>query len=409
MVDSKSQIIKQVKQFAESILINLPSELKYHSVDHTRDVVKATKEIAENSQVSEADSMIVEMAAWFHDLGYSKSVDNHEEASAEIALEFMSTIGIADEDAARVIGCIMATKMPQNPRNILEQILCDADLVHLAKENFCEKSELLQKELQELKGKEISDVDWYQGNIHFINEHSFFTKYAKNRFKEAVATNLQIVNERLDKMSEQKKDVQALEKEVEKLKKKLSKAKDKDNTPSRGIETMFRLTSKNHLDLSSMADTKANIMISVNSIILSVVVSLLFRKLEEYPHYTLPAILLTVVCLSTIVFAILATLPNVSKGTFTEEDIKNKKTNLLFFGNFHKMDLDKYQWGMKEMMHDADYLYTSLIKDIYYLGVVLGKKYKLLRVSYSIFMFGFVISILAFVIAEVFFKLPSPY
>ena len=140
MPDSKSQIIDQVKQFAESILVDLPAELKYHSVDHTRDVVKATKEIAENSQVSNEDALIVEMAAWFHDLGYSKSLDNHEQASAEIALEFMSTISFPDEDAARVIGCIMATKMPQNPRNILEEILCDADLVHLAKENYCEKN-----------------------------------------------------------------------------------------------------------------------------------------------------------------------------------------------------------------------------------------------------------------------------
>ncbi len=407
MKDSKIQIIDDVKQFAESILKDLPSELKYHSVDHTRDVVKAAKEIAKNSQVSDKDLEIVEMAAWFHDLGYSKSLDNHEEASAEIALEYMASIGVSDEDAVRVVGCIMATKMPQNPRNTLEKVLCDADLIHLAKENFCEKSELLQQELIQLSDREISDSDWYKGNIDFITEHTFFTAYARSRFKEAVAANLQKVNDKLSEMSETTKDVEALELEVEKLKKKLKKAKDQ--TPGRGVETMFRLTSKNHLDLSSMADTKANIMISVNSIILSVIVSVLFRKLEQYPHYVVPAIILTTVCLTTIVFAILATLPNISKGTFTEEDIKKKKTNLLFFGNFHRMELEKYEWGMKEMLKDADYLYTSLIKDIYFLGVVLGRKYKLLRVSYSVFMFGFVISILSFAIADIFFKAPSPY
>lgn len=198
-----------------------------------------------------------------------------------------------------------------------------------------------------------------------------------------------------------------LEEKVVKLKKKVKEAKEL--TPTRGIETMFRTTSKNHMDLSSIADNKANIMISVNSIILSVIVSVLIRKLEEYPHLALPAVLLTLVCLAAMVFAILATRPNITKGKFTPEDIHNKQANLLFFGNFHKMDLKDYHWGMMEMLKDADYLYGSMIKDIYFLGKVLGTKYKLLRTSYTIFMIGFVISILGFIIAELFFKQPYPY
>lgn len=201
---------------------------------------------------------------------------------------------------------------------------------------------------------------------------------------------------------------------VEKLKDKITKLQEKvkqakELTPTRGIETMFRTTSKNHMELSAIADNKANIMISINSIILSVMVSVLIRKLEEYPHMTVPAVLLTLVCLTTIVFAVLATRPNISKGKFERLDIVNKETNLLFFGNFHRMSLKDYQWGMKEMLQDADYLYGSMIKDIYFLGVVLGKKYRLLRMSYTIFMFGFVLSILGFIIAELFFKSPYPY
>ena len=92
-----------------------------------------------------------------------------------------------------------------------------------------------------------------------------------------------------------------------------------------------------------------------------------------------------------------------NKGKFTREDIANKKTNLLFFGNFHEMELEQYAWGMTEMMKDSDYLYGSMIQDIYHLGVVLGKKYKQLRIAYNIFMFGLIISVLAFVIAVLFF------
>ncbi|MEM6641768.1 MAG: Pycsar system effector family protein [Bacteroidota bacterium] len=207
-------------------------------------------------------------------------------------------------------------------------------------------------------------------------------------------------------MAEQEK-VEELEEKITKLKGKVKKVKELK--PDRGIETMFRTTSKNHMELSAIADNKANIMISINSIILSVMVSVLIRKLEEYPHLTVPSIMLTIVCLATIVFAVLATRPNVTKGKFERLDITNKETNLLFFGNFHRMALKDYQWGMKEMLQDANYLYGSMIKDIYFLGVVLGKKYRLLRVSYTIFMFGFVLSIVAFIIAELFFRTPYPY
>ena len=151
-----------------------------------------------------------------------------------------------------------------------------------------------------------------------------------------------------------------------------------------------------------MADNKANIMISINSIILSILMTVLTRKFDDYPNLIIPALFLTLTSLLTIVFAVLATRPNVSSGKFTSDDILNKRTNLLFFGNFHSMDLGDYEWGMKEMMKDKDYLYSSLIRDIYFLGIVLGKKYKLLRISYTVFMYGFVVSILSFLMASFF-------
>ncbi len=202
-------------------------------------------------------------------------------------------------------------------------------------------------------------------------------------------------------------DVKALEEKVDKLKQKVKKTKELK--PTRGIETMFRLTSKNHIELSAIADNKANIMISINSIILSVMVTVLIRKLEEYPHLIIPSVLLTVVCLLTIVFAVLATRPNITKGRFTDEEVVGRQTNLLFFGNFHNMELEKYEWAMMEMLKDGDYLYSSLIRDIYFLGLVLGKKYRLLRMSYTIFMFGFVLSVIGFLVAQLFLSSPYPY
>jgi len=139
-------------------------------------------------------------------------------------------------------------------------------------------------------------------------------------------------------------------------------------------------------------------MISVNSIIISIVISVLFGKLATNREYIVPACILLAVCLASMTFSILATRPSVSGGRFTEEDIRNKKTNLLFFGNFYRMQLDDYQRAMNQMMKDGDYLYNSIIKDIYFLGIVLAKKYRYLRISYTIFMWGLIIAVVAFAV-----------
>ena len=123
------------------------------------------------------------------------------------------------------------------------------------------------------------------------------------------------------------------------------------------------------------------------------------RKLEEEPALTIPTIIFLIVSVTTIVIAILATRPKVSGGTFTEQDIIDKKTNLLFFGNFYNMHLDEYLSSMSKMMNDKEFLYESLVRDVYGQGIVLGRKYKLLRTSYNVFMFGLIVSVIAFVIA----------
>jgi hypothetical protein len=108
------------------------------------------------------------------------------------------------------------------------------------------------------------------------------------------------------------------------------------------------------------------------------------------------------VCLFTITYSVLATRPLVTSGTFSEEDIKKKRVNLMFFGNFHNMELSAYSKALKGMMTDYDDLYDSLIKDQYFLGKVLGKKYHFLRISYTIFMFGLIFSVIAFILAAIY-------
>ena len=97
-----------------------------------------------------------------------------------------------------------------------------------------------------------------------------------------------------------------------------------------------------------------------------------------------------------MILAVIATRPNVTRGQFTKEDVKNKSVNLTFFGNFHKMELSEYQWAIDELLKDRNYVYSSLTKDLYFLGKVLDRKYRILRLTYTIFVIGTIISILAF-------------
>jgi predicted metal-dependent HD superfamily phosphohydrolase len=395
----ESTILSAAAEYAEKLLTEkLPKEMVYHSLEHTKDVVAGVREIGLGSNLNEQDFETVLIAAWFHDLGYTESMDAHEVKSVELARKKLSEFGISKDRLKQIEGCILATELPQNPANLLEEILCDADLVHLSSNQYCDRSDKLKDELAFSKNMPLSNKKWWEMNLDFFNEQKYFTDYAKAHFLKKKGENLKLVKEKLKQFKKQKKKLKDLE-----------KSEEKPLKTGRGVETMFRLTSKNHLELSNMADNKANIMISINSIILSVIVSVLIRKLEEYPHLIVPTFIMTVVCLTTIVFAILSTRPNVTKGKFTRQDIDNKETNLLFFGNFHSMSLKDYEWGMKQMIKDPDYIYSSLTRDIYFLGVVLGKKYKLLRIAYTFFMFGFVLAVLSFILAEIFLKSQYSY
>lgn len=188
---------------------------------------------------------------------------------------------------------------------------------------------------------------------------------------------------------------------AEKNKDKEKAAKEKNDKPDKGIETMFRISSSNHQRLSDMADKKASIMITVNSIILSAVLSLLLRRLEEQSYLTFPTFMLITISLVAMIFAILSTRPTIPGGSFAPAEVDEKKVNLLFFGNFYKMPLADYKEAMLKTMQDGELLYGNLIMDGYAQGIVLGKKYRLLRLSYNIFMFGLIASVIAFFVASI--------
>lgn len=391
-----SSILSKVKEFiGKTFREKDSSDLFYHNFTHSAEVAKVTGEIADSIGIGEKEKEALLIAAWFHDIGHTETCEGHEDIGIEMATKFLKENNYSDEGIVKVVSLINATRMPRNPKNILEEIICDADLHHLGTSEFKVKEELYRKEVEALKGHKIENGDWLSNNLKFFNQHKYFTEYAKQRFETQKNINYIKIEKKLKKAN--KKMEEEKSSGFEKIKK--EKKKDKDKDAGRSIETMFRNTVRTHVDFSSMADTKANIMISVNTLVLTIIVSIMVRKLDTNPHLIIPTAMLTITSLVTLVYAILVTRPKVTRGMFTEEDIKEKKVNLLFFGNFHKMSLDDFKWGMKEMMKDKEYLYDNMIMDFYYLGQVLGQKYQKLRVCYTFFMYGLIISVIAFAVA----------
>lgn len=390
------KILLEVEKYVISFLNeNLDKSFIYHNLTHTQRVVEKTKELAEAMQIDTADRHRLLIAAWFHDTGFSKGCKNHEDESAIIAEPFLIKHKVAQEDIDAIKQLILATKLVYEPKNLSEKIIRDADCYHVASKYYKDLIELLRKEWELTMNKSLNNDEWLNENIEFLTKHQkFYTDYATANWEKAKGKNLAQLLKAQNKLKQENA-------KLKQKKEELSFKKTKVELPERGIETMFRVALRNHITLSDIADTKANILLSVNAIIISLVLSNLVSKLDNPTNDYLiwPTVIFAAFTVASIILSVMATRPNVTKGKFSKQDVADKKVNLLFFGNFHKMKLDEFEWAMHEMMKDRDYLYGSLTKDLYFLGLVLNRKYNLLRTTYTVFMIGIVVSVIAFAVA----------
>ncbi|AII52380.1 Pycsar system effector family protein [Hymenobacter sp. APR13] len=397
----KSELLKQAKAYVTQLFEEkLPKQLVYHSLDHTVAVVKEARKLGEDSGLGAPDQETLLLAAWFHDTGYTEVYDGHEYRSMELAKVWLTQQGYDPERTALVQDLIRATHRNEAGETELHQLLMDADMSGMGREDFFANAELLRAEWETTLGKTYSSTEWAESQLDFLHSAKFHTDAAKSRYGEQFKANL--------------KEQRDLLKKTEKKKKK--KDEEENGTfaePKRGIETMFRTMYSNHMKLSDMADKKANMMISLNAVLLSVIITYLGAKagtksgvlsptIMNNPVLTIPIGLLLATALGSVVSAILCAQPDVTSFKWLKKSPQiatNRRVNLLFFGNFSKLSLDDFQSGMTELMGKKDALYTNMVTDIYYLGDVLTRKYRLLRISYTIFMVGLILTALSFGIA----------
>lgn len=369
--------------------------LVFHNLEHTENVVERVREIASHYQLPDKELLELSIAAWFHDTGHLMADPaGHEEKSVQLMEAFLKSRTDDEELINNIAKLIRITKFPPVPQSLTEMIICDADTYHFGLGDFKQTNKAMKKELV-LRNMNTMVMDWEHNSLELLEKHQFYTAYCIDLLQKGKEKNIRRLHKKTGTLESKNVShtlIPATEDQEE-------ASKRKNSFVTRGIQTMLRLTSENHVELSNMADGKASILISVNAIIISVILSVLIRRIEVDTHLTIPTFIFLASSLATIIIAIMATRPKVSTGNFSREDILNKSTNLLFFGNFYKTKVNEYQWAMNTMMRDPDYLYSSLIMDIHQLGVVLARKYKLIRLAYTVFMIGLFISVLGFMIA----------
>jgi predicted metal-dependent HD superfamily phosphohydrolase len=383
-------ILQKAKNYVEILFKDkLSSVYFYHNFIHTTYTVNKAEEIMRNTPVSKEDQEKVLLALWFHDTGYVECAQNHEEKGVAILTDFLKKENYPESFIQDVSQLILATKITYEPQNLLEKIVKDADCSHFASHDYNDISDALRKEWELTNVKCFSNDEWNAGNLEMLkNKHHYYTEYAKENWEPLKKKNIKKIEKKLEKEEDKKENSD-------------NKKEPKETKPDRSVDTLFRVTLNNHTRLSDIADSKANILLSVNAIIISVCLSVLVPKLDtpKNAHLIIPSFILLTSSVLTIIFAILSTKPNVTKTNFTAQDITDRKVNLLFFGNFHQMMFGDFQDAMKDLIKDRDYIYDSMVKDLYFLGKVLDRKYKLLSITYKIFMAGIIISVLSFAYA----------
>jgi predicted metal-dependent HD superfamily phosphohydrolase len=367
--------------------------LFYHNLAHTGRILESASQIHDHIRLEEKNYFIVQAALWLHDLEMISS-DNGEIKHTHQTDRILNGLDIEDADRQEIKDCILAAGGSRVSVTLNEKIVCDALSFYMGSVYFPEYNQLRRKETEAMTNVKIRGSIWRSRSISLLEKHQFQIPFCHDLLNKAKQENLKAL---ISRPAGKQTDIHPHIENHPVIHPPGWKYKSKHHLS--GVETVFRNSSSNHLNLSVMADNKAFIMISVNSILISLGIGLIIGKFVLIPKLFIPTVLLLFVNVFTIIYSVLATRPGLMKGKFTMEEVQNKKVDLLFFGNFFKMPLVDFEYGMKQMMDDSDFLYDNLIRDIYAQGQILGRKFRLLRSSYNIFMYGTASTVVAYIIS----------
>ena len=368
--------------------------LVYHNYELASKLVTNINEIAQEVSLSPQAEEMLSVAAWFYPTGYLSDYANPTEQSIKNLTEFLAKQDYPVAKTEKIkdfIRLIEGRKVPVSPE---QEVFHDAFYALQHGELFPAKASLLQLEEELFQKPVLSKEQTVQLQLQNLLSTKFYTAHGKLSFESALANNILELKKQLQKLK-RKRNIFQEEPELSAFQ------NLEEKVPNRAIQTYFRTNYRNHINLSAIADNKANIMISVNAILLSVLISLLsYRNFAETKPMILMAIIVFFITgLTSLVFAVLSARPKVTSFNRKEKNKIAIQKNIVFFGNFVHLDLEEYEEVMDTVFRDGELMYGNMVRDLYYLGKVLDKKYRYLTTSYNIFMVGFVATTITMLIA----------
>lgn len=398
-MDITSELLRETALYLEPYFNeNLPPPYKSHNFAAALKLVQTCDHISVHTDLKRQDRMKISLAAWFLYTGFCSDPVNYQMASTELASSFFKEKGFNPELILEIEETILATRYPQQPFTIQAQVLCDAEMSWLADKSFLQTLSLLRKDKALTSKVEIEEKNWLAENILMFENHIYFIPFSREMFEKKKKKNLLLLKEKLSAHDISQSIIQgsfSLPKTEEKTEAVLTS----DLKLERGVETLFRNTSRNQIHLIRLADYKANMIISINAIIISVILSFLIIRLDANKYLELPTFILVLTNIMTILIAISATRPRINMDNRNDEKMREAGDNLLFYGNFYKMPFDKFKGDIRKTIIDKEYLYDSLSKDIYHQGILLVKKFRKINLSYTVFITGLILSVIAFTIS----------
>jgi len=398
-MDITSELLRETSQYLEPYFkSNLPPPYEARNFAAALKLVQTCDQISVHTDLQEQDRMKTSLAAWFLYTGFYSDPVNYQVASAELASSYLKEKGISPEIIQEIKETILATRYPQQPVTIQSQILCDAETSWMADKSFFQTLNLLREEKAYTVREEIDEKSWEVENIRMFENHIYFIPFSREIFERKKRKNLIRLKEKLTDPDSPQSEIQE-PLSLPKTKEKSEPALINDLKLERGVETLFRNTSRNQIHLIRLADYKANMIISINAIIISVILSFLIIRLDANKYLELPTVILVVTNIITILIAISATRPKINMESSDEDEFEETVNNLLFYGNFYKMPFEKFRRDIRKTIIDKDSLYESLSKDIYHQGILLVKKFRKINLAYSVFIIGLILSVIAFTIS----------
>ncbi|MEO0339591.1 MAG: Pycsar system effector family protein [Bacteroidota bacterium] len=381
--DSKSSILRHAEDYVLG-LYNQHREIQlvFHNYTLAHRRVQLAGAFSQGFSLSAIQRDTIGLSCWFLHLGYLKEYSNPVQQSIRELSQFFKQVESSEELRKQVVQCIQTVGYLKQALNITEKIVADAHFVASYLPDFNSRFNLLQTEWEMNSQAEITETYLDTFRAETLKQLHFYTPEAKKRY-EPIAGQV-LTQQRAEERKRHKKNKKRLHSEPFQYL--------ENGIPLRGAQTFFRTNYRNHINLSAIADNKANIMISLNAILISVLITFLsYRNIGvNQPKILLPVSLFLVTGLGSLIFAVLASRPKITRQP------NGVKRNVIFFGNFVSLSLDDFELEIDQLLRDEQQLYGSMVRDLYFLGKVLDKKYRFLKVSYNIFMMGFIGTVLAF-------------